>query len=394
MMNLVTVILILIIVEIAIRTSSHSFKEGEALGDTVLVPKNWQKHALHNRKLLDHTAGSYLVYDDLMGWTNGPNRRSADGLYWSSSEGLRAPHAGVTFANVEKKTRIAIVGDSFTFGQEVPYEDSWGYLLENALGSEFQILNFGVDAYGLDQAYLRYEKDARKWNPKIVIFGFISHDLERTLNVYAFLTFPGWDYPFSKPRFLLRDGALARMNVPPLTPEAIFSRQSISELPFLEYHRFYRPSDWQKRLYHVSYLTRLFDSYLSRLFASRFRPWSPESPDVSDEALVTVNAAILKAFVQSAEQAGTIPLVVFFPMRQELENPNAPLPTGKQALQQAGVAYTDTTSCLLAVNPRDRFVPGGAHYSLHGNAAVAKCLRDVVNEVLAIPFKRLTSHRD
>jgi len=49
------------------------------------------------------------------------------------------------------------VGDSFTFGQEVTYEESWGYLLEKALGSEFQVLNFGVAMYGVDQAYLRYE---------------------------------------------------------------------------------------------------------------------------------------------------------------------------------------------------------------------------------------------
>jgi hypothetical protein len=266
------------------------------------------------------------------------------------------------------------VGDSFVFADEVTYEDTWGDRLEKALGSEFQVLNFGVTAYGVDQAYLRYEKDARKWNPKIVIFGFISHDLERTMHVYAFLAFPGWDIPFSKPRFIVRDGALARMNVPPLTPDAIFSRQSISELPFLS-----TSEATGKRLagtlYHLS--------YLARLFVSRFPPWSAVSPDVSDEGLVSVNAAILKAFVRSAEQAGTIPIVVYFPTKIELENPSAPLFSGKRALQQAGLAYTDTTSCLLAVNPADRFVPSGRHYSPHGNAAVANCLLNVVRQALA-----------
>jgi hypothetical protein len=90
------------------------------------------------------------------------------------------------------------VGDSFVFADEVTYEDTWGDRLEKALGSEFQVLNFGVTAYGVGQAYLRYEKDARKWYPKIVIFGFISDDLERTMRVYAFLGFPGWDIPFFK----------------------------------------------------------------------------------------------------------------------------------------------------------------------------------------------------
>jgi hypothetical protein len=267
------------------------------------------------------------------------------------------------------------VGDSFAFADEVTYEDTWGDRLQKALGSEFQVLNFGVTAYGVGQAYLRYEKDTRKWNPQIVIFGFISDDFERTMRVYAFLGFPGWDIPFSKPRFIVRDGALTTMNVPPLTPDAIFSRESISELPFLEYDRSYRPSDWQERLYH--------HSYLARLFVSRFHPWSTVSPDVSDEALVTVNAEILKAFVRSAEQAGTIPLLVYFPTKKELENPSGPLPIGKRALQLASLAYTDTTSCLLEVNQADRFVPSGRHYSPHGNAAVANCLLDVVRQELA-----------
>jgi hypothetical protein len=165
------------------------------------------------------------------------------------------------------------------------------------------------------------------------------------------------------------------MNVPPLTPDAIFSRESISELPFLEYDRSYSQSDWQERLYHLS--------YLARLFVSRFHPSSPVSPDVSDEALVTVNAEILKAFVRSAEKAGTIPLVVYFPTKNELENPSAPLPSGKRALQLAGLAYTDTTPCLLEMNPMDRFVPSRRHYSPNGNAAVANCLLNVVRKGLA-----------
>ena len=382
MMNLVTVLLILLTGEIAMRIVTRSSPEDETLGSIVLKPRNWEKVALHGRHVLDQATGflSYLEYDDLMGWTVGPHKRSPTGRYWpapywSSSEGIRAPHEGVTFAQLGGKTRIAMVGDSFVFGEEVTYEDTWGDRLEKALGSEFQVLNFGVNAHGVDQAYLRYEKDARQWHPKIVIIGFIHRALENTMSVYSFLNFPGWDMPFSKPRFILRDGALTRMNVPPLTPDAIFSRPSIFELPFLEYDRGYWQSDWQERLIHRS--------YLARLFVSRFRPWSAETPDVSDETLVTVNAAIFKAFVRTAEQAGTIPLVVYFPTKLELENPSAPLPIGKRALQQAGIAYTDPTSCLREVNPADRFMPSGRHYSPQGNAAVANCLLSVVRQALA-----------
>jgi hypothetical protein len=385
-MNLLTVTLVLITAEIAIRTISRSSKEGESLGSMVLLPKNWEKLALFYREVLDRAPSdlSFHVYDDLMGWTIGPNRRSADGLYWSSSEGIRAPHAGVTFSSFSGKTRVALMGDSYTFGQEVMYEDTWGHLLEEALGSEIQVLNFGVGGYGIDQAYLRYEKDARVWKPKIVIFGFISHDATRTMMVYPFLSLPHWNTPFSTPRFILRDGDLKLLNVPPVAPEAIFWKASISELPFLEYDPDYKQSDWEKRLYHLS--------YLARVFVSEFPRWSAVSPDHSDEALVSVNAAILKAFVRSAAQSGAIPIVVYFPHETEFSKPSTSLPVGKRVLHEAGIAYIETTPCLLKLKPTDRFVPSGQHYSPQGNAAVANCLRTVVNAALAAPGARQQSN--
>lgn len=385
-LNLVTVILIVITGEIAVWIWSRSSLEGETLGSTVLRPKNWEKVAGYHRHLLDQAGGdlSYIVYDDLMGWTSGRNRKRSSNkiLFFSSSEGIRAPHEGVTFAKHGGKPRIALVGDSYTFGEDVTYEDTWGSRLEKVLGSEVQVLNFGVSGYGIDQAYLRYEKDARGWNPKIVIFGLISHDAERAMTVYPCINWPAWNIPFSKPRFILRDGDLKKLNVPPLAPEAIFSRGSISELPFLEYDKGYRQSDWQQSFFHLS--------YLARLFVSRFPRWSAVTPDVSEEALVSVNASILKAFVRSAEQAGSIPIVVYFPWKEELDRgdlgiPSSPLPSGKQVLQQAGIAYTDLTSCLLKVNSAERFIPDG-HYTPQGHAAVANCLLNVVNEALAVPI--------
>jgi len=195
--------------------------------------------------------------------------------------------------------------------------------------------------------------------------------------VYPFIRFPLWDSPFSKPRFILRDGALKRMNVPPLVPEVIFSRGSISELPFLEYDSGYTQHDWQKSPYHLS--------YLARLFVSKYPRWSRVNPDVSDEALVPVNASILKDFVRSAAQTGAIPIVVYFPEDEaEFARPTSSLPLGKRVLQEADIAYTDLTPCLLELKPADRFVLSGRHYTPQGNATVAKCLRNVVSEALTV----------
>jgi len=382
-MNLVTVLLILMMAEATIRIASRSSHEGETFMNTVLLPKSWEKVSLHHRNVLDQTSDYVHVYDELMGWTNAPNRQIADGMYSTSSEGIRAPYAGMSFAELPGKPRIALVGDSFTFAHEVTYQDSWGHLLEKALGSEFQVLNFGVGGYGVDQAYLRYEKDVRKWEPTIVIFGLISHDLNRSMTVYPFLSFSNWG-PFSSPRFVLRDGDLKLINVPAVHPQAIFSRRSISELPFLEVDSGYRPSDWQRGLYQFS--------YLARLFVSQFARWSEIHPDVSDEALVSVNASILKAFVRSAARAGTIPIVVYFPHRELKEGTSRTRslqPMHERVLQEAGIDYTDLTACLLDLPAAERFVSSEGHYSPQANAKVATCLRDVVQEAIALLGPRI-----
>ena len=379
MMNFVTVVVVLLIGEGTLRLSSRSSKEGETLFGTVLTPKNWDKLTLHYWRRLEKASDSRSceVYDDLMGWTNGPNRQCSHGMYWISSEGIRAPHAGHSFADVPAKPRIALVGNSYTFALDVSYEDSWGYLLERALQSRFQVLNFGVGGYGIHQAYLRYEKDVRGWKPDIVIFGFISHDLNRTMTVYPFLSFFGWG-PFSSPRFVLRNGELTLLNVPPVSPETILSHRTISALPFIEYDSGYKESEWEKGPYQFSYLLRLFVSWFPR--------WSAVSPDVSDEAFVAVNAAILRSFVSSATQAGSIPIVVYFPHGEVKDGARARSsePIHEQVLRAAQIHYTDLTPCLLELNATDRFVSDsdGGHYSPQGNARVASCLRNIVDEVL------------
>jgi hypothetical protein len=372
-MNVVTVLLILVSSETALRLLSRSSIEGETLGRVTLIPKNWNAFSLHNRHLLNEAASrpTFYVYDSLMGWTLGPNRRSANGLYYSSSEGMRAPHEGVSFAKPSQKTRIALVGDSYTFGEDVTYEDTWGHLLEKALGPEYEVLNFGVPGYGVDQAYLRFTKDVQEWKPKVVIFSFIAHDVERTMTVYTPLNYPAWDMPFSKPRFILRDRALEPLNVPSLKPEAIFAKASVSDLPYIEYDRGYRKRDWQQGFIHRSYVARAVTTWLPR--------WEAVSPDVSDHALIEVNASLLNAFIQSAEGSGAAPLVVYHPKREALLARDSSL--GRRVLKEAGVAYTEPTSCLQEVDRDEWFIPQG-HYTPKANAAVAKCLVNVVRQAL------------
>ncbi len=375
--NLLPVTLAVLGGEVVTRFLVVRAPEGEMLGSTLLLPRDWQYEVSRNRGLLAQaaTVGSYLVPDELLGWTVGPSRRSADGLYQSSVEGIRSPSIGKSFATDAPRKRIALVGDSFTFCFEVGYEDSWGHRLEQLLGPAVQVLNFGVTGYGVDQAYLRYARDGRPWHPDVVILGVFPGDLGRSMGVYPFIYLAGEDLPFTKPRFVLKAGALSLLNVPLLTLEAALSMPSITALPFVEYDATYRGSDWRWRPYHASYLVRLV--------LSRYPVVQRRSPAVSEEGLRAVNAELIRDFVRRVRSDGAEPLVLYLPGRNEFlpwaaDPRNLPVIT-REVLRGAGVEYTDLTRCVAAVPERERFVPGGSHYSPRTNAAIAVCLRDLVS---------------
>jgi len=371
-LNLLPVATLLLAGEGAARLLSRDTPLGLSIAGTVLFPRSWEQVRAKNGALLKQVPSniSYFVTDSLLGWTVGPDRRSLDGLYLSSREGIRSGRPGVAYTDRRARYRIATVGDSYTFGLEVPFESSWGYQMEKALGRDFEVLNFGIDGYGVDQAYLRYARDVRPWRPTLVIFAFIDHDLYRSLSVYSFITFPEWGFPFAKPRFVLRNGEPQLLNLPLLGPETLLATPSVERLPFVTYDPGYDPAEWQWRWYDASRLVRF-------LF-SRFPRWPLANPAREGEQ-ARLNSALLLRFVRQAAAEGAVPLVVYFPSRGDFEGQDR---SGKDrvlaALGRAGVRPLNLTSCIGAVGEERAFIPGRPHYSAAGNLAVARCLSSVV----------------
>jgi hypothetical protein len=378
-MNLITVALIFIPAEIAVRLLSRDVSDTAMLLETPLPPRNWEKAAAINLEILDKASGdlSYLVYDETLGWTVGRDRSGANGLNMSSAEGLRAARRGAVLAGPKTKRRIAIAGDSFVFAERVAFEHSWGHLLEVSSGGEFEVLNFGVGGYSIDQAYLRVKKDALAWQPDIVILGFPLGDLYRTLAVYPFIHSPHWGIPFSKPRTVRDGNALRFLNVPTIDPRVMFAQQSIEDLPFLEYDAGYARRYWQSSLADMSYVKRLL-----------LNAWADPGPKLwsgaSHEELVRVNGAIFQAFIRLANDNGAIPLIAYFPGRPDLSRlSRGEQSAGQRIMKEINVPFVDTTPCVLELGPDAPFVPDDPHYSPAGNAAVAKCLGAALTRILA-----------
>ena len=81
---------------------------------------------------------------------------------------------------------------------------------------------------------------------------------------------------------------------------------------------------------------------------------------------------------------GSTPIVVYFPSRSDFVAPSkpgaGPRRVAKEVLQANGIPYHDMTGCISNLNPSERFVK--VHYSVVANAAVAKCLEDVIRVAL------------
>jgi hypothetical protein len=377
--NLITVALIFLSAEIAVRLFSRNASDATVFlsANTVLYPRSWEKAAAINREIFDKASGDllYLVYDDTLGWTVGHDRSGGNGLYQSSAEGLRTARRGAVLAGPKTKPRIAIVGASFVMAERVAFEDSWGHVLEASSGGKFEVLNFGVAGYSIDQAYLRFKKDVLAWQPDIVILGFPLADLYQTLTVYTFIHSPHWDMPFSKPRIVSDRNALRILNLPTIHPRVMFAQQSIEDLPFLEYDAAYSRRLWQSSFADLSYVKRLL---LDAWADPGLTLWSGESHD----ELVRVNGAIFREFIRLAEDNGVIPLIAYFPGRRDtLKLSRGEQGAGQRIMKEIGVPFVDTTPCVLELEPYAAFVRNDPHYSPAGNAAVAKCLGAAVKRI-------------
>jgi hypothetical protein len=386
-MNIASVVLCLLVGETTVRLLSVQTPTGLVVGKTILQPRIWKEESRRFKEKLAMPAATLpfkdvddrlKVFDDRLGWAYYSNRRSDKGLYCTKELGIRGSCAESISSNRASKYHIALVGDSFTFGQEVPYEESWGGRLEESLKPDVRVLNFGVTGYSVAQAFLRYERDVRPAHPDVVILGVINDDFLRTRRIYYLI--PNWREPMVHPRFIVKRGKLELLNVPLPPPNEILAYSSVRDLPFIEYDSGYDPVEWDR-----PYWTRFHYSILFRFVTSWYPRWETKDTTELDKEMFEVNAEIVRAFVRQAESEGSIPIVLFLPGYDDLESRRRDfkeyVPLGVKVLAASGVKYFDARPCFQKVEFGDYFEPG-RHYSSQGNAAISECLTGVVRGFL------------
>lgn len=252
----------------------RSHRDPEALAETAMTRQSFDRH--HPQR----------------GWALAPNLRAlpvfAGKKLSSNSRGLRGARE-VELPKQPGRLRIAIFGDSFTFGEDVSDEETFAHQLElllNEAGAAVEVLNFGVHGYGHDQMLLYLREALPLYQPDLVLLGYVSDDSLRNLTTFR---------DFAKPRFRLRGGELALEGAPVPTPAALLARER-----------------WRSRLWDLLVMAET-------RWAFRFGSRAAEVDQLT--------AALLAAIGRETRAAGARPAIVLLPVWNELAAPDpAPLP--------------------------------------------------------------------
>jgi len=323
-----------------------------------------------------------LNHHPILGWAPKPNTHSKDVRI--NSQGIRSEHDYARDVEA-RRARVTAFGDSFTFGSELDGQATWEQQLEDK-DARFEVLNFGVGAYGLDQAYLRYLLDGVLFNSDIVVIGFMSENIYRNLNVFRpFYSSMYRANIYTKPRFLIENGNLSLFKNPLTTVE--------------DYRRFLTNSEGMLReigsrdyFYHMGYLAGPMDRLPSvRLLKIATRSAKERlNPVVTREGSYAVSSegfllasALFEEFYCAALQHESLPVILIFPdlgdfvrQRSRLTRRYKPL---LESFERKGFRYLDTLDAFVAHDPQlplDRLtVDRWGHYSHLGNELVAKHLQ-------------------
>ena len=120
--------------------------------------------------------------DPILGWSLIPNAEgrgvspgSFDVMYYIDNNGRKAIRQ-----NDGVDQTLHFFGDSFTFGKGVSNKDTTLNLLAAEIGEKFDVLNYGVIGYGVEQMFILFRSNLTNIKAgDVVVFSPLSMDLTR-----------------------------------------------------------------------------------------------------------------------------------------------------------------------------------------------------------------------
>ncbi|BBM82430.1 SGNH/GDSL hydrolase family protein [Candidatus Uabimicrobium amorphum] len=303
-----------------------------------------------------------LRYSQTLGWE--PRPGFSDATYQYNRHGARSQYDYTQECSVEKM-RVLCFGDSYTHCDEVGNDETWQFEITK-LFPQYEIINFGVSGYGLDQAYLRYvqKKDIYR-GAKVVVIGYMTENINRSENVFRPFYQTNTKIPLAKPRFqLINDELVLCKNPLSLVDYNLLVTKPLPTLSKLGQNDFFYMNCYQRGLLDVLPSVRLLKT---RWHTRQFEFYHSSSLDLL--------CRIFQKFHREVKKYGAMPVIVIFPNIYDIKN----LPQGKyyqpllSRLDKLQYKYIDIAEAFRDVeNPRKYFLQ--AHYNNLGNRIVAEAI--------------------
>lgn len=157
-----------------------------------------------------HPTRGWVLAPDLRGVHAMPVRREK--TLSSNKGGLRGT-TDYIYERIPGHRRVVVLGDSFTFGEDVSDDETYCARLARAMPG-VDVINMGVHGYGYDQMLVTLEEDGVRYQPEVVVIGFLYADRDRGMLSFR---------DFAKPRFVLRGDDLALTHSPVPSPEQVLA---------------------------------------------------------------------------------------------------------------------------------------------------------------------------
>lgn len=317
----------------------------------------------------------HVAYSSVLGWTANPNGHAP--LYRADSAETRGGR-GYTLMPRGGTLRIATFG-SFDYGGDVKEADSWQEVMMR-MRPNVEVLNFGVQDFGIDQAFLRYEHDGVAYKADIVVMEFFPESIYLSVNTYRPFYYRATDLPLAKPRYVLQSGRLLLLPTPlgSLPEYSDLATNPARVLPRLGQHDYYYQSQYHQGSLAVLPSVRLLQILRRQLVYERTAIEIEKNGvyNVDSEAF-KVTAAIFDEFVDAARRAGSVPIIVALPhaedidrFRREGQKRYAPL---LARFQTRGYRYVDMLEGFEEYGKRVAAAElAPSEYSPVGNQIVAK----------------------
>ncbi len=290
--------------------------------------------------------------------------------------------------------KIKAFGDSFVYGAEVEEEQTFCSVIETM--RPWYCLNYGVGAYGTDQALLKYRRNQIK--SEYVILGILCENIGRVVSRY-----PGFymRIPFPpKPRFVKRGLSFALLPNPISNPQQLYrllDEDYIDSLKTDDYWPYYYEKVLnapEKLRFPVLFTILGHASYFKNLAAVPIRSWLAPSYEVdtqkykyyhlyqTDSEALSILKYLIDQFVNLASERNEKPLIIVFVdqysldlMRKYNKVPYAPL---REYIKDRGYPFLDIGEVFVKEAYQTYYNSYNSHYSVAGNRRVAELVIEYI----------------